>query len=243
MNVHTNELAEGVGSDNDVALLRVFLEVDEPAALAAELERGAVVPTRAALTLGARFLLAVRVRGSRRAIEVPVVVVARRLPRGAHRLLSTSVIARAEDPQHPMMALLRDVASGRVVDFEPRLQAAVRLPARASFASVDEALTELRALIASEAEGRPAEGRFALPHAQRGDRLSLTVSGGRFAVATIDVIVRRVAIEDDHRTCAVTLVDERSRAILEHATRPAHLHQPLLSMMARRRHHAECSNT
>jgi hypothetical protein len=199
-------MSDPVGTDD--ALMRVFLDVADPRPLVDALERGVIVPTRAHLELGARFLLALRVGGSRRSIDVPAVVVARRLPRGAQRLLSAGIIAQVADPQHPMMQMLRDVASGRVVDLDARLQAQVRVPARTWLPTLEDALAELRGLLDGGAS-------FSLPHAQRGDKLSLSVMAAGLPLATVEVLVRRVSIQDGHRTCAVELVDERGRPALE----------------------------
>src|SRR6476620_869948 len=96
---------------------RVFLELRDPTPLVDDLEagNGLFVPTRLSLGLGDVFLLAVRLRTASRAVELPMIVVGRRVPRNGS-LLSAGVLAMLADPNDAMFALLREVARGRVVD-------------------------------------------------------------------------------------------------------------------------------
>ncbi len=199
-----------MGQD-EVSERRVFLEVRDPAALVADVDaqRPVFVPTRLPVALGALFILAIRLDSVGRAIELPMRVVGRRLPRGGSRL-SAGVLAQLVDPAHPMLALLREVVAGRVVDLEARIQQQQRVPARACFASRDEALIELRAL-ADHDEAQVPIDRLV----QRGDRLALSfVAGDEGVAATVNVLVRSVHTHSGRRTCLVRVLDDDARAVL-----------------------------
>lgn len=190
---------------------RVFLEVRDPATLVADIdaERPIFVPTRLPVPLGAVFILAIRLDSVGRAIELPMRVVGRRLPRGGSRL-SAGVLAQLVDPTTPMLSLLREVVAGRVVDLEARIQQQQRIPARACFASRDEVEAELRALVEQEEAQVPVDRLV-----QRGDRLSLTfVASDDGTAVAVNVIVRSVHTQSGRRTCLVRLLDEGARAEL-----------------------------
>lgn len=190
---------------------RVFLEVRDPAALVADIDtdRPIFVPTRLPVPLGALFMLAIRLESVGRAIELPMRVVGRRLPRGGS-LLSAGVLAQLVDPSTPMMALLREVVAGRVVDLEARIQLQQRIPARACFASAGEVYAELRALL-DHGEAQVPVDRLV----QRGDRLALAfMAAGDDATVTINVMVRSVHTHSGRRTCLVRLLDDHARTVL-----------------------------
>lgn len=190
---------------------RVFLEVRDPATLVADIdaERPIFVPTRLPVPLGAVFILAIRLDSVGRAIELPMRVVGRRLPRGGSRL-SAGVLAQLVDPTTPMLSLLREVVAGRVVDLEARIQQQQRIPARACFASRDEVEAELRALVEQEEAQVPVDRLV-----QRGDRLSLTfVASDDGTAVAVNVIVRSVHTQSGRRTCLVRLLDDGARVEL-----------------------------
>lgn len=181
---------------------RVFLEVRDASAVVDDLGSGRAlfVPTRLPLALNTQFLLAVRLRSASRAIELPVTVVGRRVPRGGS-LLSAGVIVRLADPLSPMFELLRDVAAGRVVDLESRLQEQARVPARAQFMTTAEAACELRALL-------EAATHFPVDQlVQREDRLALTVASDEEGpLVTVHVLVKGVHVVDGRRGCLAALL-------------------------------------
>ena len=189
---------------------RVFLELKDPSPLVDDLEagNGLFVPTRLALGLGDLFLLAVRLRNASHAVELPMIVVGRRVPRNGS-LLSAGVLAKLADDDNAMFALLREVARGRVVDLEARMQEQLRIPAHARFSTDVEALTELRALLESASQ-MPLDRLVA-----RGDRLALTVASDESgALCTPHVVVRGVGVHDGMRSASVELIDERGRLLI-----------------------------
>jgi hypothetical protein len=194
---------------------RIFLDVKDAAPVVADLEggRGLFVPTRLPLALNTLFLLAVRLRGTQRSIELPCVVIGRRVPRGGS-LLSAGVIARLADPEDPMFALLREVTAGRVVDLEARIQEQTRVPARAVFATTSDALDELVAL-------RDGPAHLPLDRAvQRNDRLALTVLSDEDGVlATPHVVVRSIHVQDGRRACVASLLEGQERVLDQALTR------------------------
>jgi hypothetical protein len=183
---------------------RVFLEVDDPGRLAAELasERGAFVPTRMPVSLGDRFMLAARLTDAGQAVELPVRVLGRRIARAAHGPLSTGVVVQLEDPAHPMASVLREVAASR---------ANPRAPVRAVFPSVTEALDELDALCAD------GEGQLPVVEAvARGDRLAVTIeAAGIGPLLSFQVVVKQLIRVDERRLCTVALQDGAQRRAIE----------------------------
>ena len=201
---------------------RVFLEVRDPAALVGDIDgkRPIFVPTRLPVPLGALFILAVRLGTVGRAIELPMRVVGRRLPRGGSRL-SAGVLAQLVDPEAPMLALLRDVVAGRVVDLEARIQRQQRIPARACFATRDEVRAELRALLEHDEAQVPVDRLV-----QRGDRLALAfVAGDDGTTVTANVLVGPVHTDNGRRTCQVRLLDDDARGVVAAALTVGALHQ------------------
>lgn len=190
---------------------RVFLEVRDPSALVADIDgqRPLFVPTRLPIPLGTLFILAVRLDTVGRAIELPMRVVGRRLPRGGSRL-SAGVLAQLVDQDSPMLALLREVVAGRVVDLEARIQQQQRLPARACYGTREEVRAELRALLAHDEAQVPVDRLV-----QRGDRLALSfVAGDEGVLVTANVLVRSVHTLNGRRTCLVRLLDDDERGVL-----------------------------
>lgn len=195
------------------AMKRLFLEVQDAARFLDELDGGGgtFVPTRMPVSLGDRFVLAVRLHGSARAVELPVRVLGRRVARGAHGPLSSGVLVKLEDPAHPMAALLREVVAGRVVDLERRIQESARLPARAVFPSVDDALAELEALATDGAGQLPV-----VEPVSRGDRLAVTVSAESTGpLLSFHVLVRSLIQRDGARAALVEPVDDANRRAVD----------------------------
>lgn len=198
---------------------RVFMEVHDPQRLVDDLasERGAFVPTRMPVSLGDRFVLAVRLAQAARALELPVRVLGRRVSRSAHGPLSTGVVVQLEDPAHPMATLLREYAAGRVIDLERKIQEGCRTPVRAVFQGVTEALEELLALVET------GEGQLpVVEQVSRGDRLAITVSAESTGpLLSFQVHVKQLIHLDGRRLCVVGLVDGAQRraieAFLEHS--------------------------
>jgi Tfp pilus assembly protein PilZ len=191
---------------------RLFVEVASPGPFIDELSsaQGRFVPTRLPVSLGEAFLLAVRLPHITRAIELPVVVLGRRVPRGAHGALSTGVVVRLAEDDHPMAVLLREVASGRVVDLEARVQQHQPRCVTSRFPSRTEALLELASLVRDTAQF-PVDDVVS-----RNDRLALTVeatdSGPLFSV---HVLVRSVHLLDRERSFVAVLADAAGQRALE----------------------------
>ena len=194
--------------DETTAGRRLFVEGGDPGLLVDELEgpRGRFISTRLTVSLGESLTLAVRLPNVSRALELPVVVLGRRAPRGAQGTLSTGVVVRAAEIDHPMSLLLREVATGRVVDLEARIQEQLRIPTTSRFDSRGEAAAEIVALLGDS-------GHFPVDvHATRGDRLTVTIETPSDGVLlVIDVVVRSMHVMDDRRECSVALFDTGSR--------------------------------
>lgn len=184
---------------------KLFLEVDDVAGVANDVERSLFVPTRLTLELGEHLVLGLRLPHAKRALELPVVVVGRRLPRSGS-LLSAGVMVKLADPQHPLFEVLREVAAGRVVDLEARLQERLRFPARVRFASVDEARADLLGLVGEDGAILNVAEVFV-----RGDRLALDVDVKGVVVATFNVLVRTLLTNEGKTQIVATALDEAAR--------------------------------
>lgn len=185
---------------------RLYLEVGDPKTVVGDLARELFVPTRLPFNLGEVIELSLRLKRVSRPLDIPVIVIGRRLPRPGS-LLSAGVIVRAADAQHPVLEILRDVISGSIVDLEGRLQERLRLPARVVFASFDEARAELAAMLDDG-----AALHLDAP-AVRGDRLALDVVVGE-TVLQVHALVRRLQLQEDSTTCVVTVLDDAAREAL-----------------------------
>lgn len=190
---------------------RVFLEVRDAAALVDDLTSGKLfVPTRLPLALNATFTLGVRLRNVTRTLDLPMIVIGRRVPRGGS-LLNGGVIAQVAVKDSPILDILREVASGRLVDLEARLQEQVRVEAVAAFATTAEAITELAALLDEGSAQFPLDQLV-----QRGDRLALTVRSEEEGVLVVPhVLVKSVHTLDGRRGCQAVLLDAAGRALVE----------------------------
>jgi hypothetical protein len=185
---------------------RLYLEVSDPVDVVKDLSRELFVPTRLPFQLGEVIELSLRLKRVSRPLDVPVIVIGRRLPRPGS-LLSAGVIVRAANRSHPVLEILQDVIEGSVVDLEARLQERLRLPARVIFASLDEARSELAGLL---------EDGVALDldaPAVRGDRLALEVVVGGSVVLNLHTLVHRLQLQRDTTACVLTVLEE-SRAAL-----------------------------
>lgn len=189
---------------------RVFLEVKEVAPLLEALDRDGTlfVPTRLALPLGALFVLALRLPRAGRSMEIPMLVLGRRVPRGGS-MLSGGVSCRPADPAHPMLMLLREVAAGRVVDLEARILEQTRVSTSATFHTTAEALAEMRALLDGPAQ-IPVDAPVA-----RGDRAILTVASHEHGVLVAPhVLVRAVHDRGAERIASMEILDAKSRSAI-----------------------------
>ena len=186
---------------------RLYLEVADPRAVVGALGRELFVPTRLAFHLGEIIELSLRLKRVSRPLDVPVIVIGRRLPRPGS-LLSAGVIVRAADKKHPVLEILQDVVSGAVVDLEARLQERLRLPARVVFTSVQEVQAELAPMLE---EG--AALTLSAP-AVRGDRLALDVVVDGAIVLQLHALVRRLQLHQDGTACVVTALDAAARDAL-----------------------------
>ena len=181
---------------------RLFLEVREAAAVVRDLADGLFVRNGLGLVMGERLLLALRLPRLGRALEVPVIVVGRRVHRPG-TMLSAGVVVRAVDVDHPVLVALREAVasagdgSDGGVNIDHLLRA-LRLPARVAFATLGDAARALLPVI--DGEGAIDVGLGFL----RGDRLAIdVVVGGAVCAAGVAVVVRGVRIVEDD---ALTLV-------------------------------------
>lgn len=184
---------------------RLYLEVGDPRAVVGDLARELFVPTRLPFTLGEVIELSLRLKRVSRPLDIPVIVIGRRLPRPGS-LLSAGVIVRAANARHPVLEILQDVVSGAIVNLEARLQERLRLPARVVFSSLNEARVELGAMLddgAALALDAPAV---------RGDRLALDVIVAGETVLRLDALVRRLQLQEDITACVVIALDDAARA-------------------------------
>jgi hypothetical protein len=184
---------------------KLFLEVADPVPVAESIERSLFVPTRMPCQLGDELVLALRLTNAKRPLELPVVVVGRRPPRSGS-LLSAGVLVRVIDLAHPLLEVLHELAAGRVVDLEARIQERLRLPARVAFTNVDDAAAELLGLLGEDGATLPVTEPFA-----RGDRLALDVVVDAVVVLTVNVLVRRLQTQDGKGSIVATALDDAAR--------------------------------
>ncbi len=187
---------------------KLFLEVDDAAAVANDVERSLFVPTRLTLELGEHLLLGLRLPHAKRALELPVVVVGRRLPRSGS-LLSAGVMVKLSDAQHPLFEILRDFASGRVVDLEARLQERLRFPAKVRFSTLDDARADLLGLVGEDGAILNVAEVFV-----RGDRLALDVDVKGVVVVTVNVLVRTLLTNEGKTQIVATALDDAARVVV-----------------------------
>lgn len=189
---------------------RVFVTVDDAARFVEEIERqqGRFIPTRLPLTRGQRITLSLRLPEASLLLELPVTVLGRRAPRGARASLFAGVFVRVADERHPVLEVLRELASGKVVDLEACLRERTRIPVDALFSSLEELRDELRTLEEGGAGLFPISQQVA-----PGDRLTLTAhTPERPTALSFDLLVKGLAHHDGLLACRAVLFDEKSRA-------------------------------
>ena len=171
---------------------------------------GAFVPTRLPVRLGEELVLAARLEGVKRPIELPVVVVGRRAFRGAHANLAAGILVRLSVVEHPMKDLLTEVASGKVVDLETRLQRTLRVRTSSRFSSRGEFVGEISAMLRGELGLFPVNRQVFI-----GDRVATLISAGDGpSDLELDLVVRGLAHRDDLRAFLCEFFDagERQKA-------------------------------
>lgn len=204
---------------------RVFVRVKNASDLVRDLSTppGLFVATRLSLSLGDYVILAVSLPECARAVELPAIVIARRLPRGAQRLLASGVVVRIQDPAHPMFDLIRDYAEGRVVDLSARVRDQQRVEARSTFSSFESLTEELRSLLTEDVGIFPIAEGVVYPQ----DRVHLRVGTPEVDdVLTLELVVRGLAHHDGRRGIRTSLVDGNNVEELRHfltSTAPASL--------------------
>jgi hypothetical protein len=193
---------------NTMTVRRLYLEVSDPKAVVGDLGRELFVPTRLSFTLGEIIELSLRLPRVSRSLDVPVIVIGRRLSRPGS-LLSAGVVVRAADKKHPVLEILRDVVDGAVVDLEARLQERLRLPARAVFTSVADARAELASML----EVHGVALNLDAP-AVRGDRLALDVVVNGEVILTVHALVRRLQMQEESTSSVVVALDDKAKDTL-----------------------------
>ncbi len=189
----------------DEIMRRVFMRVDDPTTLLQDLGEGsAFVPTRLSFRLGECVTLSLRLGPRGRTLDLPVVVLGRRPARGDLARLSAGVQVRLKDAQHPVAILLRELAEGRVVDFEARLQEHAFIPVSSRFHDRDDLLREISFLT----HGGEATVPVDVPvHVK--DRLRLSLGSiGLLSLPPVLVETRGVILRDEERLVRVCLVHE-----------------------------------
>ncbi len=187
---------------------KLFIEVQTPQTVTADLGESLFVPTRLPWQLGDLIELGLRLPRVSRSLDIPVVVIGRRLPRPGS-LLSAGVVVRAFNPHHPVLEILRDVVAGTVVDLEARLRERLRLPASTTFRSMHEARLELAGLLEEDGAAVALEAP-----AIRGERLALDVIVDGDNVLSLHVLVKRIQIESSQTMAVVVALDDTARATL-----------------------------
>jgi hypothetical protein len=178
---------------------------DESQAL--ELERSLFVPTRHPWNLGEALTLGLRFPLCERPLDVSVVVVGRRLQRGAG-LLPAGVMVRLVHPDPALLDLLKDIARGRV--FWGRSQGKER-KAFVTFDTREQAVEELHDLLSSDGAAMVLnDNTFA-----RGDRVVVDVVVAGASVGRLNVRVRRIHVQDHHLRTFVSPFDAPGRAAAE----------------------------
>ena len=186
---------------------RIFIEVKDVRTFLAQLERpgGAFVSTRLHPGLGDVLLLSARFEDVAAPIDLPVIVVGRRTPRGAGGLLSMGVQVAPVDRQHPMMVWLRRMAEAK--------SAAEATPTHvfSVFPLLSDLEHELHSLIAGERGFLPVDQQ-----AHVGDRLIVKATA-EDAPGSVEftVLVRGVSLHDGIRAVSATLLDDEGRGVVQ----------------------------
>lgn len=171
---------------------------------------GAFVPTRLPVHLGEEIVLAARLVGVKRPLELPVTIIGRRAPRGASGQLSAGILVRMSVEEHPMKDLLLEFASGKVVDFAARLQPTLRIKVSSRFNSRSELDGELNAMLRDELGLFPVNRQVFI-----GDRVVSSIGLKKAEpVLELDLVVRGLAHRDNARAflCEFFNEDERQKS-------------------------------
>jgi hypothetical protein len=198
-----------------MTIRRLYLEVGEPKAVVDDLAKELFVPTRLPFSLGEVIELSLRLRRVSRPLDIPVIVIGRRLPRPGS-LLSAGVVVRATKRDHPVLEILRDVVDGTVVDLEARLQERLRLPARAIFASAEDAANELHNMLEADGTALALDAP-----AVRGDRLALDVVIDGTVALTVHALVKRLQLQEQTTSAVLVPLDDKARDTVLHFLRAA----------------------
>jgi hypothetical protein len=179
---------------------KICVDVDDAHVL--DLQRSFFVPTRLAVRLGDRLTLGVRFRNCQRPLDVPVVVIGRRLQSGAGLLCAGVMVQLVPEPA--LLELFRDIALGHVTwgRVAPRPQ-----PARVELADRHEAREALQDLLSADGAALLLAEGFA-----RGDRLALDVVVDGRRLGTVNVSVRRIQVQDEEMRTVVGPVDAAAAA-------------------------------
>lgn len=202
---------------------RLLVDLDDEGQ-ALELAQGLFVATRHPWRLGEELSLGLRFPQCQRPLDVVVVVVGRRLVRGAG-LLAAGVLVRLVRPDPSLLDLFADIAAGRVLwGRAPGKQQR----ARVFFDFVDEAIEHLRDVLSSEGGALVLSQPFA-----RGDRLALEVVVGGTSIGTLGVRVRRIEVQDQRVRTVVAPLDAASRTAAEDLVEAIARDQPPLRTPSR----------
>ena len=187
---------------------RVFFTVQDAGGVLNELQQTLFVPTRLPFALGEGLELGLRLPRVSRSLDVPVVVIGRRLPRPGS-LLSAGIVVRLSDINHPAVELLRDAVNPNIVDLEARIQERLRLPATLAYERFEDAASELTSMLDDGAMVH-LDDQFT-----RGDRLSLLVTVDGLEALRTNVIVRRLHMHRTEDQVVLQALDDAARREIE----------------------------
>ncbi len=189
-----------------VTIRRLYLEVSEPKSVVDDLAKELFVPTRLQFSLGEVIEFSLRLKRVSRTLDIPVIVIGRRLPRPGS-LLSAGVVVRATKRDHPALEILRDFVDGTVVDLEARLQERLRLPARVIFPSLADARADLAGMLEADGTALVLDAP-----AVRGDRLALDIVIDGAVALTVHTLVKRLQLQEQTTSAVVVPLDDAARA-------------------------------
>lgn len=182
---------------------KLFLEVKDVLKVAQDLESSLFVPTLMHAHLGDAVELVLRLPKSR-ALTVPVSVVGRRLRAGGPLMPGLFVVCT--DEHTPLLETLHELGSGRLVDFETRLQEHMRRPARVTYLSREDAQSDLLGLLGDDGAVLDVGGSYS-----RNDRVSLQVVVEHDVILEADVLVRRMHSQDGVPSIVCVALDGAAR--------------------------------
>lgn len=170
---------------------RIFVKATEPLHFLAELERpqGRFIPTR--VVAHGRARLAVRIAQAARPIEIEVHVIGRRLRPAEHGAPEVGIVVHLAPEGREQAALLRDLATGRVVDADDVVHDVELHDTTARFTDPDEATGELHRVLDGD------DGWFPLsPRAVPRDLVFVNVYVDDVHVGHLKAEVRGIADRD-----------------------------------------------